>query len=273
NDIASLIETEVSRCTSFAKEKNIEIIYPQTNSEFFAYFDSTRISQVLRNLINNAIKFSKENSKIYIDINVIDSEIQKIEVSVSNFGIGIPTEEYIDVFDKFVQSSKTRTNAGGTGLGLSICKEIITDHDGDIWVESNLDSGWTTFTFQLPISKPRLQILIVDDDKSQLKIISHHLNQLGYKILQTESAKNALKILKSKKIDILLSDIVMPEMDGKTLAQECQKLYPNTKIIFITSAYESLEFRSDEWRNLKHIELLQKPITIQNLQKTLGEVA
>jgi len=68
---------------------------------------------------------------------------------VKDEGLGIPADEQEFIFDKFIQSSKTKTGAGGTGLGLSICKEIVEDHDGKIWAENNPDGG-ATFSFMLP---------------------------------------------------------------------------------------------------------------------------
>lgn len=70
-------------------------------------------------------------------------------VSMKDNGIGIPEDELNDIFDKFIQSSKTKTGAGGTGLGLAICNEIIQAHNGKIWAENNPDGG-STFSFMLP---------------------------------------------------------------------------------------------------------------------------
>ncbi|MBT3260325.1 MAG: hypothetical protein HN580_26370 [Deltaproteobacteria bacterium] len=105
------------------------------------------------------MNFSENNKKIKISFDsknlplgkrsTDDSVIPGLSVSVQDEGLGIPDSELESVFDKFVQSSKTKTGAGGTGLGLSICKEIIEDHRGQIWAENNKEGG-ATFRLLLP---------------------------------------------------------------------------------------------------------------------------
>ncbi len=118
-----------------------------------------RIGQVLRNLISNAVKFTSIGKFVTISFRpekLFNGErqaetraISGLMVRVEDEGVGIPESELNTIFDKFVQSSKTKTKAGGTGLGLSICKEIVENHHGKIWAENNQASG-TTFNFVLP---------------------------------------------------------------------------------------------------------------------------
>ncbi len=106
-----------------------------------------KIMQVIRNLISNAVKFSNQDN--YIDIEILNHE-ENLMLSVRDYGIGIPKDELESVFDKFIQSSKTKSTEG-TGLGLAISKRIIEDHQGKIWVEQNVDRG-VTFKFIIPLS-------------------------------------------------------------------------------------------------------------------------
>ncbi|ETW93487.1 MAG: hypothetical protein ETSY1_38995 [Candidatus Entotheonella factor] len=108
--------------------------------------DTVRIQQLLRNLLSNAIKFSGTDTTIEVRL---DDEPQSLRVSVSDRGPGIPEAELETIFNKFIQSSKTKTGAGGTGLGLSICREIVSAHAGRIWAE-NRPGGGAIFTFELP---------------------------------------------------------------------------------------------------------------------------
>ena len=110
--------------------------------------DSERIKQVIRNLISNAVKFSPREETINV---TISRNKHLLKLAVKDSGVGIPQNELQAVFDKFVQSTKTKTGAGGTGLGLSICKEIITAHKGRIWAENNPDDG-AIFFFEIPIN-------------------------------------------------------------------------------------------------------------------------
>ncbi len=110
--------------------------------------DVEKIKQVLRNLLDNAIKFSPEGGTIDVAVCRVASSVR---VSVCDQGPGIPQDELEAVFDKFVQSSKTKTGAGGTGLGLAICHEIIAAHKGRIWAESRPEGG-AVFSFEIPLS-------------------------------------------------------------------------------------------------------------------------
>lgn len=116
-------------------------------SKTVGIFDPVQIGQVLTNILSNAIKFSPENSTISVSIY---SDKQNLIFSLKDQGVGIPESEMTDIFDAFIQSSKTDSGAGGTGLGLSISKKIIAAHNGKLWAESNSDKG-ATFTFSLPL--------------------------------------------------------------------------------------------------------------------------
>jgi signal transduction histidine kinase len=132
----------------------VEIKIPTTVS-----CDEYKIDQVIRNLLSNAFKFTPEGKKISILFDsgelpgryrsIEEEKVSALTVSVKDEGMGIPDDELDSVFDKFTQSSKTKTGAGGTGLGLAICKEIIQAHNGKIWAENNLEGG-ATFSFMLP---------------------------------------------------------------------------------------------------------------------------
>ncbi|MBI4741339.1 MAG: CHASE domain-containing protein [Betaproteobacteria bacterium] len=130
-----------------------------------AMCDPAPFAQVMRNLIGNAIKFSPENGKIAVSFGhgtvpggrrTDDTASPALSIAVTDEGIGIPEDELSAIFDKFVQSSKTRTGAGGTGLGLSISREIVRAHHGTI-VACNNPGGGARFTIQLPIAPRTLQ--------------------------------------------------------------------------------------------------------------------
>jgi two-component system sensor histidine kinase ChiS len=119
-----------------------------------AFFDKTRIEQVIRNLVANAIKFT-DQGKIIIEIKDSSITLEQdnffpaLEFCIKDQGIGVPQKELEEIFGKFTQSTRTKTGAGGTGLGLSICQEIISAHQGLIWAENNPDKG-AKFIFVIP---------------------------------------------------------------------------------------------------------------------------
>lgn len=128
---------------------HLEILYPESEPPIL-HCDATKISHVLRNLLSNAIKFTPEGKTITIQYGAAsfsDTDArQGIIVHIKDQGIGVPENELELIFDKFVQSSKTRTGSGGTGLGLAICKQIIEAHQGHIFARNNPEGGaWLTF--------------------------------------------------------------------------------------------------------------------------------
>jgi signal transduction histidine kinase len=119
--------------------------------------DPARFGQAVRNLIGNAIKFSPAASVIDISITAVAGSsglVDALLLSVADRGPGIPEGELDAVFDKFVQSSKTKTGAGGTGLGLAITREIVAAHGGQVWAE-NRSGGGSIFTIRVPAPPPR----------------------------------------------------------------------------------------------------------------------
>lgn len=140
---------------SLLKQKNITVKV-ETPIAVTAAFDNQRMMQVFINLLSNAIKFSSDQSEITVRFESVKCGKTvchpegAILCVVEDKGIGIPEEELDKVFDKFIQSSKSKTGAGGTGLGLSICKEIVEAHRGEIWAE-NSQNGGACFKFTIPL--------------------------------------------------------------------------------------------------------------------------
>jgi signal transduction histidine kinase len=146
-DIRGLVESVRNELESSLSDRHLEMRCGVADFHEPVRLDSGKIKQVLRNLLNNAIKFSPQASIIDVQISDVDGFVR---VSVLDQGSGIPPDELEAVFDKFVQSSKTKTGAGGTGLGLAICREIIAAHKGRIWAE-NRPTGGAAFSFEIPL--------------------------------------------------------------------------------------------------------------------------
>ncbi|MDX1811770.1 MAG: ATP-binding protein, partial [Gammaproteobacteria bacterium] len=146
-NITPLIDHVISELTVLADNKNITLIHENAETKQIACFDKLRISQVLRNLTSNAIKFSPKNSKIRFRVKKTEAGLT---VSIHDEGVGIPNDELDVIFESFSQSSLTQTNAGGTGLGLPICKEIIESGHGG-WIKAeNAEEGGAVFRFFIP---------------------------------------------------------------------------------------------------------------------------
>lgn len=152
HDLVAEIRLAINELSPLAEKKGLEMRIVPPDIPTIAFFDQGRIGQVIRNILSNGIKFSDPATTIFI---AFSREVHQpgrtmLRTTISNRGVGIPADELTVIFDKFAQSSKTRSGAGGTGLGLAICRQIVEDHRGRIWADSGPD-GATQFHFTLPL--------------------------------------------------------------------------------------------------------------------------
>jgi len=155
-DLVTIIKDAASDFDTILSDNQITMEIKSSEVSTFAACDPYKIGQVVRNLFSNAIKYTPEKGTIVVELregalNRSAPAIRGIEILFSDDGIGIPEAELELVFDKFLQGSLTKDGAGGTGLGLSISRQIIADHHGEIWAESNPDKG-ATFHLTLPFA-------------------------------------------------------------------------------------------------------------------------
>jgi signal transduction histidine kinase len=149
-DLSEVVEVVIDEFKSLCSEQRVAICYEKPAGAIQASVDPDRIQQVIRNLLSNAVKFSPPEGTIRVRL---CQEDKLLLLSVRDEGPGIPPDELEAVFDKFVQSSKTKSNTGGTGLGLAICREIVSGHEGRIWAENNPGAG-CSFYCALPRANP-----------------------------------------------------------------------------------------------------------------------
>ncbi|MFK8067683.1 MAG: sensor histidine kinase [Gammaproteobacteria bacterium] len=162
-DLGNLIRQSVAEQETRLQELKLKVEIIPVQFRTIAEIDSVRIGQVITNLFSNAIKFTPEGKTITFSIEQDEVcpgrrkgddayAVPALSFKIRDEGIGIPEAELTSIFDKFVQSTKTKNEAGGTGLGLSICREIIHAHRGELWVEKNKGEG-VCFCFLIPITK------------------------------------------------------------------------------------------------------------------------
>ncbi|NOX08365.1 MAG: hypothetical protein GXP22_02545 [Gammaproteobacteria bacterium] len=154
-----IVESAIAELDMLAQDKGVDVRYIPAKFDTDSCVDADKIMQVMLNLLSNAIKFTPAGGMVNVQIkeqslvigrrNTDNSSMPALAVSVIDQGVGIPEDELEAVFDKFVQSSQTKTTAGGTGLGLSICKQIINCHRGTIAASNNSGKG-AAFTFVVP---------------------------------------------------------------------------------------------------------------------------
>ncbi len=147
HSLAAVIAVVVDEFHSLCSERDLKIIFNPPDEDPEILLDFERIKQVVRNLLSNAVKFSPRGGEIHVEMTCSAGDAQ---VSVIDQGPGIPPDELELIFDKFVQSSKTKSGSGGTGLGLAICRQIITGHRGRIWAKNSRQQG-AVLRFELPL--------------------------------------------------------------------------------------------------------------------------
>jgi signal transduction histidine kinase len=200
--------------------------------------DPVRIYQILLNLLSNAVKFTGDDGEIEIkvDLKSQDKENATIEFIISDTGIGVPSEKLKNIFEPFIQSSEDTTRKyGGTGLGLSIVKQLVTRMDGEITVSSELNKG-TVFTVRLSLIKSpnkeiapllkkeinskelealgKQKILLADDVRLNQLLAKTILDGYGFETDIADTGKMTIELLKENDYDIVLMDLMMPDMDG-----------------------------------------------------------
>lgn len=275
-----------------AKEKGltisskIDISIPDTLNG-----DATRLTQILVNLIGNAIKFTHQGN---INIEIYNKQQTENEVivgfKVSDTGIGIDKEKLIEVFERFNQGEDSTTrNYGGTGLGLSIVKSLIQLQNGDIEVISEQGKG-TTFHFYIPytIAKEQinvipkvdtdyfkdktnapLKVLIVDDNAINQSLMKHLLSQWNIDFETANNGLEAVEFLRNNDCDLVLMDIQMPQMDGYVATQTIrEELKLNTPIIAMTA--HALAGERERCMSRGMNEYISKPIKEDELFKLIS---
>ncbi len=254
--------------------------------------DRSQMQQVIMNLAINARDAMPDGGKLRIcttnqtNYNLPESETnpQTIILSITDSGEGISEENLPHIFDPFFT---TKEKGKGTGLGLATVYGIIQDSNGYIEATSKAGVG-TTFTIQLPCiesgertnihpAKPvhikgNETVLLVDDQPEVREVVKDNLINLGYAVVEAESGNNALEICNNTqfKIDLLITDIIMPGMNGTVLAKTVQGLFPKIKILFM-SGYTDNMFGEDGMISLE-TNFIQKPFTIAQLGKKIKEI-
>jgi PAS domain S-box-containing protein len=258
-DIYEVLNNSLLPLIHHAENKGLQFI-KQIDDNIPAYLvgDDVRLTQILTNIVENAIKFTEEGSiRIKVDLTKKETDIIQLLFTITDTGIGIAPEKHDLIFESFSQThSNNSRKYGGTGLGLAITKELIQLLNGTIEVQSQLNEG-ATFRFELPfsISEERISnkqesnrlskvaaplegktILVVEDDEINQQVTLQTLNDAGARVDVVGKGKLALQILELKKYDCIIMDIQMPEMDGYETTRQIRQKGISTLIIAMTAS-------------------------------------
>ncbi|MEO5607796.1 MAG: response regulator, partial [Polaromonas sp.] len=239
-----------------AREKGLELLV-DLGDELPGWVrgDVTRLRQVLLNLVNNAVKFT-ERGQVIVSAHVLEDftpgQGALVEFRVKDTGIGIPEERQAALFESFVQvDASTTRKYGGTGLGLAICKRLAGLMGGSVGLESAPGQGSTFwFTARLGhadapkvamlsalhmVSLAGKRALVLDDTLVNLRILDKQLRRWGVEPVLFEHAAEALAWLARHAVDVVITDMHMPGMDGQDFASAVRQGAPDTPIVLLTS--------------------------------------
>ncbi|HUR11771.1 MAG TPA: ATP-binding protein [Flavitalea sp.] len=255
--------------------------------------DATRLTQILMNLIGNAMKFTTRG-KVFISFENKgnDGTMVLLGIEVSDTGIGIPKEKLEKIFDRFQQADDAVTREyGGTGLGLSIVKELVELQQGTIRVESDTGNG-TTFYLVIPYKKSdeqfithptfirqpdtnpatlqNVRILIVEDNEVNQTLLRYLFQKWQVKFEMANNGIEAIEKLKRETYDLILMDIQMPQMDGYTATRQIRNILKiKTPIIAMTA--HAMAGEREKCLSYGMAEYISKPIREEQLIRLITQ--
>ena len=247
--LPTLASDVIEQLRPLASAKHIGIEWQTTPADIAVWADADRVSQILTNLLDNAIKYTHDNGLITVDLSV--SQSRMAVVSVADTGQGIPNDALPKLFDPFFRVSKhERAHSKGLGLGLAIVKELVDLHGGTIAVESEEGRG-TKFRFTLPLAghddqkkvpipTSRMCILVVDDDPDIRELLHDRLASDGYAVRTAKDGQEAVEILMKGVVDGVILDIGIPEIDGIEVLRRLRQNDQTLPVIIVT-AVEALD--------------------------------
>ncbi len=263
-DLVAFVNARAALFKSAADQKNIDLQINSPDDQVPAFFDPEQFHKVINNLLSNALKWTSSGGKIRVSTgcNQIHAFIQ-----VRDNGQGIPADAIPHIFDRFYQVDSQDKPRAGTGIGLALTKELVTQHHGRISVESEEGFG-STFTVYIPLGNAHFDqaalqtaaeastvsfdlmtegedfedespvlnnpdtILVVEDEPDVRQYIKGLL-QRYYRVLEASNGRHALTMLESEKPALIISDVMMPEMDGFALCKEVKQSADNSDIPII----------------------------------------
>ena len=288
-DLNSFIEEAIVAHAEYGKQHGVTYVYSNKLENVRIFADRDRLMQVMGNLLSNAAKFSHHGDKVEISVAVHNSD--RLRISVTDYGSGIPDEFQPKLFERFTQSDSSDSRAkGGTGLGLSITKVIIEKHGGLIGFVSKEGIG-STFYVELPelvgevsasesviFSLPEEHstcVLIVEDDSDVAALIRRMLAEAGFNSDIAYSARQARQLLADNKdyYRLITLDILLPDEDGISLLTSLRKNPATKDIPVVVLSVKANEVKRElEGGALDVADWLSKPIDNQRLIEVITSI-
>ncbi len=276
-DIVTFIKGQCDGFNEYADNRGVKLTFFSSQEAIDMSFDADKMGKIMQNLLSNAFKFTPNGGRVDVALTNVNNNLI---LKVADTGIGIPDDEKSQIFARFYQTRNTVS--GGTGIGLSLVKEYVKSHNGTVEVTDNVGGG-TVFIITIPIvhvstaaeeeaaeteteavdtnelNQPdntghKYTALVVDDDEALLSFMYDELSE-SYTVLKARDGVEALEVMETNKPDIVVSDIMMPRMDGIELCRHIKSDRDTSIIplILLSSKYsldtkvEGLEAGADDY--------------------------
>ena len=290
-DILDFIRSVCEMFRPISTEKGIGLGYAIPNEQLYINFDSRKLQHILYNLLSNAFKFTPAGGQIAVSVAKTDTEW--LCITVKDNGCGIPNRDLPHIFDRYYQSKNTAAPlVSGTGIGLHLTKEYVELHGGSITVSSKPGEG-TAFTALLPtnlkmkeLSLPaephpqaeapepeshKANLLIVDDNDEFRQFLCSELVE-QYNIHQAANGEEALTMIAEQDIDLMVSDVMMPAMDGMTLCRRIKQDVNTSHVMVILLTARTAEDSRMEGFRAGADDYLSKPFNMEMLQLRISHL-
>ncbi len=284
-EICSLTKETIEECRPALNSRHHKIEFHSPNQDVWVIGDEPRIKQIIRSILNNAVKFTENAGKISVTINYGDGRVM---INILDNGIGIPPEAMSKIFNLFSQPNHTRhlAQGGGLGIGLMLAKNLATLHEGTIEAYSNGIGNGSEFSIILPLEEVteteysngeevalkrnfrRLEILVVDDHPDTVESTSIILKMWGHDVRFCHSGIAAIKMAKIYQPDVALLDIGLPGCDGYKVAEKLREEFPDILLIAISGYGQKVDFKKSN--NAGFDFHLVKPVEIDKLKEALA---
>ena len=235
-NISDFLEVIASSFKEMATNNGIEFVFECEDENICVFVDKDKMQKIINNLLSNAIKFTPSGGKIRLSVYKNLGETT-FTIQVSDTGIGIPEVDLSQIFDCFYQVKKQKVANTGSGIGLHLVKEYVQLHNGTIEVESHMNEG-SSFIVQIPtdlqpeedvcseteirIDNQHIKILVVEDNFEFRAFLQNELSE-KYNIIVANNGKEGLEKTLSYQPDLVITDVMMPEMSGIELCQRIKK--------------------------------------------------
>ena len=249
-DIAAFVKNAAESFQPLVKKRKIHFSFLCDPESMIGYFDMDKLDKILYNLLSNAAKYNKEDGFIQVSLSYDETDKDFVLLKIKDNGKGISKEKQKNLFKRFYEGDYRKFNTIGTGIGLSLTKDLVELHEGTISVESEVDHG-TEFMVRIPIERSYYDeeqiddeaislmqdsvnyedtqedadvetqevtikantILLVEDNGELLHLMTKLLSR-EYNVFTAQNGKEGIAVLEKEDVDLIVSDVMMPEMDG-----------------------------------------------------------